>query len=73
MTERDQVGGLLGGLDAGDARHGEHVALGVGAVDDHLQGLRAHAHQGLRHGLTDGQRFIADIDHGGVTLGIEMG
>jgi len=34
MTQRDQLGGALGRLDSGDARHAEHVTLGGVTVAD---------------------------------------
>ena len=73
VAQWNQVAGFLRRLNTGNTRHGEHVALGVIALGNHLQGLRAHAHQGFCHGFTDGQGFIADIDHIGAALGIEMG
>ncbi len=73
MAQRNQVRSLLRRLDAGDPRHGEHIALGVTALHDHLQGLRAHAHPRFGHRLALGQGFIGDIDHVGVAVGIKMG
>ncbi len=65
VAQRNQFMGLLGCLDAGDARHGEHVALGVAAVLDQLQGRREHAHPGFGHGFTGRHGFFGDIDHVG--------
>ncbi|MDT4865330.1 hypothetical protein FQZ97_1001260 [compost metagenome] len=73
MAERNQLRTLLRRLDAGDARHGEYVALGVRAVDDHVQGFRAHAHAGLGHRFTVGNRLVGHIDHVRAALSIEMG
>ncbi|MOA08496.1 hypothetical protein D3C78_1282680 [compost metagenome] len=73
MAERDEVGSLLRRLDAGDARHGEDVALGVAAGLDHGEGFRAHAHTGFGRRLTGGHRLVGDVDHVGATFGIEMG
>src|SRR5204862_7469478 len=69
----DQVGRLLRGHDAGELRHGEHVAFGCLLVADQLQGRGLHDNAGLgrRHAL--GDVLGADIDHAGVAALIEMG
>src|SRR5579883_626389 len=73
MAQRDQVGGLLGGHDAGKLRHREHVALGGLLVADQRQGCRLHHDARLRdrHALRD--VLAADIDHPGVAALVEVG
>jgi hypothetical protein len=36
MTKRNQRGGFLRRLDAGDPRNGKHITFGMPALDDHL-------------------------------------
>ncbi|MNN37369.1 hypothetical protein D3C81_1513160 [compost metagenome] len=65
--------GFLGGKNAGDARHGEHIALGVAVGLNQLQGLRPHADPRLGQGLTLGERLVTDIDHVRMALAVEVG
>ena len=70
MRQRDQLGGALGGLDAGEAGDGEGVPLGqVGQADQGLGGEQ-HAARGLGHAAGDG--FLRDVHHVGAALGVEM-
>ena len=49
VTQRDQLGGALGRLDARDPRHPEHVALGRVAGEDRVRGLGRDPHDSPRH------------------------
>ncbi|MDR6357330.1 hypothetical protein Q3H58_004001 [Pseudomonas psychrotolerans] len=60
-------------LDAGDACHGEDIALGMAAALDQREGFRTQAHPGFGSGFTEGHLLVGDIDHVGTALGIEMG
>ncbi|MNP65449.1 hypothetical protein D3C76_1610390 [compost metagenome] len=72
MTQRNQITGLLRRLDTGNACHGEDITLGVLAIDNHLQGLREHAHPRFGDGLARGHGLFGNVDHIGPTLRIEM-
>ena len=48
MAERDELARALGGLDAGDARRREDVALRRVAGDEAHERVVAHAHAGAR-------------------------
>ena len=73
VTQRDQLGTALGGLDARDAGHGDDVAFPVAAALDQRQRLFRHAHPGLGARLAVCLGFVADIDHAGRALRVEMG
>lgn len=65
--------GALGGLDAGNARNGKNIALGMATLLDHVQCLRLHVHQG-----TGGSRALSNslgghIHHVGAALIVQMG
>src|SRR5262245_21438721 len=49
VRQRDPLVGALRGLDAGDARGGQYVALGHVPGDDPLQGGALHAELAARH------------------------
>src|SRR4030095_15132439 len=72
MTERNEVGRLLGGHDAGKLRHRQHVALGGLLGRDELQRRRLHADTGARHGDTLGDVLGADIDHVRIATLVEV-
>ena len=73
MAQRNQVTGLLGRHDAGDARDAQHVALlGRAALDDG-QGFGLHGDAALGDRDAVGCGLGADIDHVGLALGIEVG
>ena len=73
VAQRDQLAGSLRGLDRGDARDADHVALLRMSAGDHLEGRRLHqdAAGGDRHPA--GLGLGADVDHVGLAGGIEMG
>src|SRR5215210_5351696 len=73
MAERDQVGRLFRGHDAGELRHREHVTFGCLLVADQLQGRGLHDDAGLGRRYTLGDVLGADINHAGVAALIEMG
>jgi hypothetical protein len=73
VAQRHQVGGALGALDGGDARHADHVALLRLARGHQREGGRLHADEagGARHAVRLG--LGRDVDHVGLALGVEMG
>src|ERR671913_1375543 len=72
MAQRDEVGGLLGGHDAGELRHRQHVALGGLPGRNEFQRGRLHADTGARHGDPLGDFLGADIDHVRVAALVEV-
>ena len=73
VTERNEIRGALGGLDAGDARGGEHVTLRQGAGDDGRRGGWRHGDASARNGAATSDGFVSDVDHVGVALVVKMG
>ncbi|MNO98880.1 hypothetical protein D3C76_906390 [compost metagenome] len=73
MAERDQVGGLLGRHDAGDAGGGKDVALVVLAAQDQGQGGGRHGHEGFGAGLPFGDLLVGHVHHVSFTALVEMG
>src|SRR3990167_5789668 len=73
MAQGDQVGGFLGGLDAGNAGHRQHVALFMAPFSDHDQGFRLHGYPGFGSGFALGDGFLGYIHHPGVALLVEVG
>ncbi len=64
MAERDELGGPLGGHDAGELCGHERVALG-----ERCQarcGLGRHAHPAARNGSTTDRRASPHVDHADV-------
>lgn len=72
VAQGDQFVGLLCRHDPGDARHGEHIALGMALVLDQLQGGREHAHPGPSLGLALGSGLAGDIHHAGPALVVQV-
>ena len=72
MAERDQLVGLLGGHDAGDAGGGQHVALLGLALLDQRQRRRRHGDEafGARGALGGG--LVGDVDHARLALVVEV-
>ena len=73
VTEGDQLPGAFGGLDGGNAGHGQHVPLGHLSRGNPLQHLGSHTNPPLRQGLAVGGWALHHGDHVGLPLGIEMG
>ncbi|MNR56102.1 hypothetical protein D3C85_1766150 [compost metagenome] len=73
MAQRDQVRGLLGALDGGQAGDADDVALlGIAALQQR-KGGRQHGDVAGGHRHAAGFRLVADVDHVGLAGGIEMG
>jgi hypothetical protein len=72
MAEGNQIAGLFGGHDSGDAGGGEDVAFRGITRFDRGEGGGQHFDQGDGGGFADGGGFGGDIDHVGGTLGGEM-
>jgi hypothetical protein len=68
MAERNQLGGLLGGHDAGDAGDFERIAFGIGGKG--VENGAAHADEGVGASRAGGDGLAADIDHAGLSGGI---
>ena len=73
VAERDEIGGALRRHDTGDARHGEHIALGNGLIADGGKRGSIDGDMPLGHGFAPGCRLGRDIDHAGGALVVEMG
>ncbi len=73
MAQRYQLVGALGRLNTGDARRGQHITLGQGTVRQQLKRLSAHHDSSRGNGLSACLSLVANIDHVGFALGIEVG
>ena len=73
VAQRQQVRGLLRGLDAGHPGDREHVALGDGAGGDLRRGVGLHVHAAAGDGPTVGGVLGGDVDHAGTAERVEMG
>ena len=73
MAKRDQIGGALGGHDAGKAGDAKNVALLGAAFGDQRKGFGRHADLAFGHGGAGGHRFGGNVDHMGVAAFIEVG
>jgi hypothetical protein len=73
VTQRDQVAGFFGRLNARDARDTEHIALFGRAQFDQPQGLGQHPNAALCRGAAAGRGFVGHVHHVGLAMGIEMG
>ena len=73
MTQRDQVGGSFAGHDACDARDAEHIPFFVTSGLDQRQrgGFHVDAPRGARDPRR--RRFLTNVHHVGLSLGIKMG
>ena len=72
MAERDELGGPLGGADAGQSRGDERVTLRTARVHELGQHLGPHAHGGRSHRPARGHRLVADVDHARRAFVVEM-
>ena len=72
MAQGNQLAGLLGRHDAGEARDAQHVALFRVARFDQRQRRRLHldAPAGHRHPVRG--RLGTDVHHVGLALSVEM-
>ena len=73
MAQRDQIRGAFRRHDAGDARGSQHVALLGIAGNDQIERRLAHDDAAFRDRYTLGGRFGRDVDHAGLTPGVDMG
>src|SRR4051794_8182324 len=73
VAERDQLGSALRGLDAGQPRGAEDVALRRVAALDGRGGLRRHAYDGAGDGAALGDLLGADVHHPGAPGLVEVG
>lgn len=73
MAQGNEIGGLLGGHDAGQARNAQHIALACAAGLDQGQGFSLHQNASAGHGHPACIGFGAHIHHMGLALGVEMG
>ena len=73
VAQRDQVAGLLGALDAGNAGNAQHVALLGRSALDQRQCRRQHLNPAFGDRDPVGAGLGRNIDHVGLALGVEMG
>jgi hypothetical protein len=73
VAQRDEVAGLLGRHDAGDAGNAQHVALFGGAGFDEGQGGGQHFDAAAGHGHAVGGGLGGHVDHVGLALGVKVG
>ena len=73
MAQGDEVAGLFGGHDGGDAGDAQHVAFFGGAVLHNGQGFGFHGDAAFGHCHAVGGGLGAYVDHMGLALGIEVG
>lgn len=73
VAQRDEVAGLFGGLDTGNAGDAKHIALFGSARLNQRQrgGQHGYASLGDRHAV--GAGLGCHVDHVGLALGVEMG
>jgi len=72
MAQRNQIRSFFAGHDPGHARDTQHIAFLVIAQANTRQCFRLHMNPTLGDGDTLGVLFGADIDHMGLTGGVEM-
>jgi hypothetical protein len=73
VAEGDQVGGALGGLDGGDSCGAEDFAFGDFGLGDGFEGGGGEGDKALGDGAAGGDGLGADVDHGGLAFGVEVG
>ncbi len=73
MAEGNQVGTFLGGLNTGDTRHRQNIALFVASAANQCQSFRLHPYQCFSRSLTVGNGLASHIHHVGIALVIQVG
>ena len=73
VAERNPLVGALGGLDARDARRGQHVSLGDPALGDLREGLRGHAHLPARDADAARHGLVGHVHHPRAAPPVEVG
>ena len=73
MAQRDEVAGLFGGHDGGDAGYAQHVAFFCGAVLHNRQGFGLHGDEAFGDCNAVGGGLGAYVNHMGLALGIKVG
>ena len=63
MTQRDQVGGALGGHDPSYSGNRERVSLGNTLTPEQLDDCRAELHPTACRGSSRGDLLGSDVDH----------
>ena len=72
MGERDQIGRTFGSLDAGDARHAQHVPFLGYACRDLIECCATHADAAACNSDPVSFRFASDIHHVRVAARVEV-
>ena len=72
VAKRDQIGRPLGRHDAGKSGDFEDITLGDSTTEDQLQRFRLHLDKIFGSGQAKRHFLLADIDHPGMPLFIEM-
>ena len=73
MAQRDQQRRLLGGLNARDPGHREHVALADGSAGDERRRVGPHQHLATGDRPAVRRLLRGDVDHSGATQRVEVG
>ena len=73
MAQRNQLVAAFCGLDRGNPRHPQHIALGEVVVAYTAQGRGLHAHLDRGRCGARGHRFGADIDHARAAAFVNVG
>lgn len=73
VTQRDQIRRPLRPLDRGDAGDAQHIAFLGGAVAHQRECRGQHVDEAGGDGDAVGDGFVADVDHVGLSGGIEVG
>src|SRR3954467_5642772 len=68
----NQVGGALGGLNAGNPRGRDDVALRQDHRGPERHRLRLHPDDALGHGVAGGDVLAADVDHAGAARLVDV-
>ena len=72
MAQGDEIAGLFGGHDGGDAGHAQHVAFFGRASLHNGQGLGLHGDAAFGDGDAVGGGLGAYVHHMGLALGVEV-
>ncbi len=72
MAQGDQLAGALGGHNARNARHAQHIAFFHGAALHCGKGFGVHGNNAVGSGFPGGDGLCAHVHHHGIPGGIKM-
>ena len=72
MTQRDEIGGLLCGLNARDPGDRQRIPLRHSAVSKRCNTVSAEQHPSCSRCRTSSHSLAGNVNHPGVTCGAEM-